>query len=812
MGIPGAGGAGGLGGSGGLAGSAGNGSTYTSGEVGAGGNGNVGGAGGAGADGGAGLFGDTSNIYINGGTGPVLADMVFNLAGQPTITADNISCTNTVINFSSGISLAWDLGTGSSPQTPTGTSVATTYSLTGRKDIDYGSDLYEGFSNITINNSAPTIALSGGNVVCKPDSIELFASTGFTSYQWQLNGVDIVGATDSSYFATDSGSYTVQGSTPCCGLSDTSLVAILTASIGPTAEAGPNGSVCGPTYFLNAVPSIGTGQWAQMSGPGTSIFNDTISPDDTVNVSLEGVYVLSWTEVNGGCADFDTVVVTFMDQPVANAGIDNGACDSSYALSAIASAGTGTWTQQAGPGTTIFSNANNPSATATVNIFGTYDYVWTEVNGSCSDTDTVTILYGNQPVADAGPGGAVCGLSYTLNATSSFGAGVWTQWFGLGSAIFADSTDPTSSVTVPSDGMYVFAWTESNGTCSDVDTLTVIFTEDPIADAGAGGNSCGLDFPLAAVPSTGVGIWTQTLGTGLASFSPGATSSVTTVTIPSTDLGAYVFTWSEVNGMCTSSDTVSVTFYEQPVANAGAGGTECDNDFTVSASLSLGVSSGVWSQQSGPGTTSYSDSTSGASTIVISTPGTYIYEWTETNGPCSDVATAVVIFGQPLVADAGVDTSVSLGNSVILDGQGGFSYSWAPDTFLNFSNIPDPISSPTNTTVYTMTATDINGCTGTDTVRVTVLEDYNFVVSNMITPNGDGFNDIWYIDNIDFYSECEVAIYNRYGYKVYSKSGYVNDWDGTSSGILLPDGTYYYVITCPGNSEPFKGPVTILRN
>ena len=94
---------------------------------------------------------------------------------------------------------------------------------------------------------------------------------------------------------------------------------------------------------------------------------------------------------------------------------------------------------------------------------------------------------------------------------------------------------------------------------------------------------------------------------------------------------------------------------------------------------------------------------------------------------------------------------------------------------------------------------------------VDVLIDYNFVVSNLMTPNGDGYNDTWYIDNLEYYLECEVSIYNRYGNLLYNKKGYTNDWEGNHNGQQLPDGTYYYVITCPGNTEVHKGGITILR-
>ena len=80
-----------------------------------------------------------------------------------------------------------------------------------------------------------------------------------------------------------------------------------------------------------------------------------------------------------------------------------------------------------------------------------------------------------------------------------------------------------------------------------------------------------------------------------------------------------------------------------------------------------------------------------------------------------------------------------------------------------------------------------------------------------MTPNGDGFNDFWYIDNIEFYPDCEVAIYNRYGNLLYSKKGYQNDWDGQYNGQNLPDGTYYYIISCSGDQDVHKGGITIFR-
>lgn len=82
-----------------------------------------------------------------------------------------------------------------------------------------------------------------------------------------------------------------------------------------------------------------------------------------------------------------------------------------------------------------------------------------------------------------------------------------------------------------------------------------------------------------------------------------------------------------------------------------------------------------------------------------------------------------------------------------------------------------------------------------------------------LTPNGDGNNDIWYVDNIEQFPENNVKIFNRWGDLVWEKSAYDNFdnvWKGTNnSGNILPDGTYFYVADVTGTI--YKGWVEITR-
>ena len=84
---------------------------------------------------------------------------------------------------------------------------------------------------------------------------------------------------------------------------------------------------------------------------------------------------------------------------------------------------------------------------------------------------------------------------------------------------------------------------------------------------------------------------------------------------------------------------------------------------------------------------------------------------------------------------------------------------------------------------------------------------------DVITPNGDGKNDYWFIPNADLYPDMVVIVFNRWGEEVFSQKGYDNDskvWRGIFKGKTLPVGTYYYIITIPGERTT-KGTITIMK-
>ena len=67
-------------------------------------------------------------------------------------------------------------------------------------------------------------------------------------------------------------------------------------------------------------------------------------------------------------------------------------------------------------------------------------------------------------------------------------------------------------------------------------------------------------------------------------------------------------------------------------------------------------------------------------------------------------------------------------------------------------------------------------------------------IPNIITPNGDGVNDVFRINSSGF-SEISVTIYNRYGEVVYKYFGENGSWDGfTHAGVKVSAGVYYVYV------------------
>jgi gliding motility-associated-like protein len=190
----------------------------------------------------------------------------------------------------------------------------------------------------------------------------------------------------------------------------------------------------------------------------------------------------------------------------------------------------------------------------------------------------------------------------------------------------------------------------------------------------------------------------------------------------------------------------------------------------------------------------------------------FTYNLCDADGDCDDAIVYIItnpVDDFPIANDdtftAQMDGAIDgdVGENDILSGDGGNVWTIVkqpvngtvalnPDGTFNY--IPNVGYLGSDSFTYKLCDTD-GDCD--EAVVSIVVED--IVPNQVFTPNGDGQNDTYHIENIEFYPESRIMIFNRWGNKVYERMGYLNDWDGYSNvnkvgSNPLPVGTYYYVI------------------
>lgn len=120
--------------------------------------------------------------------------------------------------------------------------------------------------------------------------------------------------------------------------------------------------------------------------------------------------------------------------------------------------------------------------------------------------------------------------------------------------------------------------------------------------------------------------------------------------------------------------------------------------------------------------------------------------------------------------------------------------------------------SPLQSTCYTVNLSDSNDCEQVYSFCVDVDTAYHIHPYALVTADGNGYNDVWMVENIEVYPDNGVEIINQQGVLVYSERGYRNTWDGKNNkGELLPEGTYYYRIGFMNSKKVYKGYVLLVR-
>ncbi|WP_162053437.1 gliding motility-associated C-terminal domain-containing protein [Pontibacter pamirensis] len=282
----------------------------------------------------------------------------------------------------------------------------------------------------------------------------------------------------------------------------------------------------------------------------------------------------------------------------------------------------------------------------------------------------------------------------------------------------------------------------------------------------------------------------------------------------------FTVTSASCGSQVTKTEIIEVITVRHPIGNNSV----TDNQALCFGETPQPLTGSLPTGGKGPFIYSWEVSTSGSKDGFMPAPGTnneqhYTppilgktawYRRKVTSGLCNEsISETAKITTDVIEPDAGEDITIIQGSVAGLKAKGGEIYSWSPATGLSDPNILNPIAKPVETTTYTVTMTAESGCTYTDEVTITVLPRLD--PTNTITLNGDNINDNWHIRNVEFYPNCRVQVFTRWGAQIFDSKGYQEPWDGTQNGEPLPMAAYYYIIDLGMKEKPISGTINIIK-
>ncbi len=124
------------------------------------------------------------------------------------------------------------------------------------------------------------------------------------------------------------------------------------------------------------------------------------------------------------------------------------------------------------------------------------------------------------------------------------------------------------------------------------------------------------------------------------------------------------------------------------------------------------------------------------------------------------------------------------------------------------NNLQDQDHITCEVTINTLCASTNFVISNTLTIKVIKIEKVN--PPSAFSPNGDGINDVWNIDELRMFPQCSVKIFSRNGVEIFNSIGYKKPWDGFHNTKASPPGVYYYVINLDGKQK-ITGSLTIIK-
>ncbi len=277
-------------------------------------------------------------------------------------------------------------------------------------------------------------------------------------------------------------------------------------------------------------------------------------------------------------------------------------------------------------------------------------------------------------------------------------------------------------------------------------------------------------------------------------FGDGGTANTQNPSYTYTNSGVYTVTLNITDPInnCKGLAIKNMTINALPNAKAYAKDTCANTPFVLSSTVTAnGPYTYTWSPTTGV------NSVNSASTIATATSNTtYTLNVTDANGCKNSTSHAVNIQQAPLSFQW--DTAIVIGQLAYLNNNSGsnFTYTWSPPTNLSCTNCPNPVSNSTVNITYTVTIADNLGCFRIqNTHTVEILPKSSVDVPTAFTPNGDGTNDVIYVDGWGIRKLNYFRVFNRWGQLLFESTDIKVGWDGMFNGIPQNMETYVYQVS-----------------
>ena len=537
----------------------------------------------------------------------------------------------------------------------------------------------------------------------------------------------------------------------------------------------------------------------------------------TLVATTPGIFKFYVSQTINGCeSERDSIAVTIYAKPQPPVGNDDSICESSNAAALTATGSNLLWytVPVGGIGTSV---APTPSTSST----GTFNwYVSQSINGCESDRDTVTIYVKAKPVRPEADSAEFCLNAPTKMLTAT---GVDLLWYNVATGGVGSTTAIQPSTAVRGVFNYFVSQT-IDGCESDRDTAVVVVDTLVSINIKASlpyfcqGDTIEVS-QTGFIPDSAVFVWGWDGATVLSGDTSGPyqlkwnSAGIKTITLNADDNG------------CKANDTTTVEVLPAPQAYFNAADEICIDkgiDIVIDSVLANATKFN-WSYDNETNAAVSADSNKFS--IKWETIGEKIISLqTVSDSGCLSATYSDTVsvrdYPKPRIeplTDYELCTRTEIDVKVTPLTDGVYTYNWTPSDYFLTRNASTVKARITSSGYIKVTATDEYGCSGSDSVHMTVKLCCKAVVPSAFSPNGDGKNDKFGIISTGNYKIYTFRVVNRYGRVVFSTNNQSDRWDGTFNGEPQDLGVYYYFIkyTCEDdngdNQVEERGDVTLIR-